>query len=195
MLKDNTPLTDMAVKVPGQLFKNLGCPEAADFFSDETSFTTTGEFNNGNGGHIYHGEYVTHGKDGGAMEYLYIVIASSEPTADYSQTKIIPHFIYLGGLMSGEQQQGVYATFLLTQAEYDGEHADFTFVDEKNFLEVISALAYADIPFKKILAGEKVDADLIAAAFSMTTPDLHVDKFYDTVNCRNACSLSLGMNT
>ncbi len=193
-LKDNPPLDSLAVKIPGQIFQNFNLPEGADFLSAETSFTTTGEFTNGNGGHIYHGEYITHGKDGGAMEYLYMVIASSEETADPSKKKFTPHFVYLGGLVAGKTQQGVYPVFILTQSRHDGENAIFHVTDHNSLSPIISAMAYADIPFKQILAGKKVDANVIAAAFSATSIEMHLDKFYDTIDARTPHSLALGMN-
>lgn len=194
-IKDNPPIDSLAIKVPGQFLQYYGSEEGDDFFSSETSFTTTGEFNNQNGGHIYHGEYVTHGKDGGAMEYIYFVMAASQPTENPAQRKFTPHFVYLGGRMPGETQEVIYSTFMLCRSGFNGENSFLTSVNQNSMTEVISAFAYADIPFKKILAGEEVNGDMIAAAFSMTDINMRVDKFYNIIDGRTPQSLSLEMNT
>ncbi len=194
-LTDTPPLTSPAIQVPGHFLKYYGCAEANDFFSAESSFTTTGEFSNDNGGHVYHGEYVTHGKDGGAMEYIYIVIASSEPTEKPRLRNFTPHFVFLGGRMAGDQQEVVYSTFMISRSGYKDEKSFLSTVNQDSMPQVIAALAFADIPFKQVLSGQKPDADINAAAFSMTKTKEHLGKFFSTIETRTAQSLSLGMNT
>ena len=175
---NNNPTTaDLPVKVPGQILSFFKCPEAADFCSSDTSFIITAEFNNNRGGHIYHGEYVTHGQNGGAMECLYIVIASSQTTDIENQKKFTPHFVFLGGFMAGETQGEVYSLFMLSQSGFDGQKAVSSIVDQSSATDVLAALAYADIPFRKILGGEIIDANKIAADFSETPKEVHQKKF------------------
>lgn len=196
-LKENPPLSDLAIQVPGKFLTFYECEEGKDFSSAESSFTTTGEFNNGNGGHMYHGEYVTHGKDGGAMEYIYVALASSEPIENSTHRKFIPHFVYLGGRIPGdisrEQPEAICSSFILSQSGFNGEKAFLINADQSSFSAVISALAYADMPFKAILSGKKVDADVMAAAFSVTDLQMRADKFYDTIDTRTPHTLPLTM--
>lgn len=169
-------MDDLSIKVPGQILQFYQCPEAADFFSEDTSFTTTATFDNNNGGHIYHGEYITHGKNGGALECLYIVIASSKLTDNEKQRKFVPHFVFLGGCMAGETHGEVYSLFMLSQSGYDGQRAISNPVDQSSAKDVLSALSYADIPFRKILSGEIVNPDEIAADFCATPEHAHQKK-------------------
>lgn len=167
-VKDIPSLQDLSVKVPGQMFKFFHTPHADAFFSEDTGFVTTSQYANHTGGRLYHGEFVTHGEAGGAAEYLYIVISSAKPTPEKDKHSFVPHFLFLGKLISGENQEMVHPLFILSQSGLENGNAFFELTDLKDPSDIVSALAYADLPFRAILSGNKVDADALAQEFSET---------------------------
>lgn len=192
-VKENVPLDDPSVNIPGQFFADCDITEAKDFFSPETSFTATATFQNNDGGRLYHGNYITHGKDGGATEYMYIVIASPEDTDDAKLQKLTAHFLFLGGRMSGEKEEVVYPVFVQSQSEFNAHNKTATFEKSEidNAYEIISALAYADAPFKRILEGKKIDTAQLAADFQKTSMVTRWQKFDDLATNRRPNFLTL----
>lgn len=176
-IRRNTPLKDKDVVVPATIFQSYKSPKATVFFDPETTAETTSVYANACGGAIYAGSLITHGTNGGFVEYLYIVLTDKTAPDVTGYAKFDPYFVFLGECIAGAEQQLIKPLFILTKSDKDEQGPFPVQANITSAEDVISAMAFAEPVFRAIHADIPLDAASLIADFKELDRLTHYNKF------------------